>query len=434
MKIKYIFAAMLAIVTLSSCQKNEGNDPVQPGKKGEVNHMPKSAKRGICYEEILKFSEDNRKLMLPAISWTYNWGKSTSDEFASGFDAAGVDFCPMVWSGTPDVAAMRAFVEKHPNTKYLLAFNEPNLEDQANMVPSKAAELWPAVVAAAKELNLKLVSPAMNYGTLAGYSDPVKWLDEFFRQPGVSIDDIDAISVHCYMSSLGGLTGFIEKFRKYNKPVWLTEFCAWDPAPKDADAQCEYMSQALNYLEQEPLVERYSWFMLKTSAGLNKVPYNQLVTKDLTPQLTPQGEIYTMFSSFDKNTYLNTVRAIHAGEYVATSNNAILLRPTTDMEVYGAAGKNGLMLSSLGRGTELTYQVQVDNDAHSLIIHYCGYANVQLKVTIDGKEMGTFELTKNGSVTEWTSKAFPIEIKAGLHTFSIVSESGSCSYSGFEIK
>lgn len=428
MKIKYIFAAMLAIVTLSSCQKN---DPVQPGKKGEVNHMSKSPKRGICYNN---FSEGDRKLMLPAVSWTYNWGKSTYDEIAYDFDAAGVDFCPMVWTGTPDVAAMRAFVEKHPNTKYLLAFNEPNLVDQANMVPSKAAEFWPAVVAAAKELNLKLVSPAMNYGTLAGYSDPVKWLDEFFRQPGVSIDDIDAISVHCYMSSVGGLTGFIEKFRKYNKPIWLTEFCAWDPAPSSAEKQMDYMSSALNYLEQEPLVERYSWFMLKMSGGLNKTPFNQLVTTELVPQLTPQGEIYTMFSSFDKNTYLNTVRAIHAGEYVATSDNAILLRPTTDMEVYGAAGKNGLMISVFKAGLELTYQIQVDNKSSQLIMHYLSFSNSKLKVTVDGKDLGTFVLERNGSLTEWTSASLPVEIAPGLHTMVLKMETGSCSYSGFEIK
>ena len=87
------------------------------------------------------------------------------------------------------------------------------------MTPSKAAELWPSVVDLAKELNLKLVSPAMNYGTLAGYSDPIKWLDEFFAQPGVSIDDIDAISIHCYMANPQALRNYVAMFYKYNKPI-----------------------------------------------------------------------------------------------------------------------------------------------------------------------------------------------------------------------
>lgn len=430
MRLKYIFAAVFAATTLIACQPG-GNNPGTPGPKGEVNHMPKSSKRGICYNN---FNEADRKLMLPAISWTYNWGKTTSDEIAYDFDEAGVDYCPMVWSGKPDVNAMRTFIQKHPNTKYLLAFNEPNLTDQANMVPSKAAELWPDVVAAAKELNLKLVSPAMNYGTLGGYHDPCKWLDEFFRQPGVSIDDIDAISVHCYMSSVEGLKNFIELFRKYNKPVWLTEFCAWDPAPSGAEAQCDYMSNALNYLEQEPLVERYSWFMLKTGAAITKLPFNQLVTHDLEPELTMQGQIYTMFSSFDKKTYLNTVRAIHAGEYVATNSNTIVLRPTTDMSVYGAAGKNGLMINSFKAGTELTYQIQVDNKASKLTMHYCSFANAKVNVIVDGKSVGTYELERNGSLTEWTSTNLSVAMKAGMHTMVLSMESGSCSFSGFEIK
>lgn len=430
MKIRTLLLAAMAAMTLISCEDPNGGGSITPNK-GEKNYMQKSTKRGICYNN---FNEGDRALMLPAISWTYNWGKTTSDEIGYSFDAAGVDYCPMVWSGKPDVAAMKAYVEKHPGTKYLLAFNEPNLTDQANMVPSKAAELWPDVVAAAKELNLKLVSPAMNYGTLAGYSDPCKWLDEFFRQPGVSIDDIDAISVHCYMSSLGGLKGFIEKFRKYNKPVWLTEFCAWDPAPSGAEAQCDYMSQALNYLEQEPLVERYSWFMLKTNASITKLPYNQLVTHDLDPQLTPQGEIYTLFSSFDKKTYLNTCRAIHAGEYVANSNNSLILRPTTDYEVYGQAGKNGLMVNSFQTGTELTYQIYNESATSTLIMHYCSYANTQVKVTVDGHNKGTYELPRNGSLTDWTKETLSVSIGSGKHTIVLSPVSGSCAFSGFEVK
>lgn len=430
MHIRTILLAALAAVAFTACEKPNsggGDSPV----KGEANDMLKSAKRGICYNA---FSESDRALMMPAISWAYNWGKTTSDEVGNAFDAEGIDYCPMVWSGSPDVAAMRTYIEKHPNTKYLLAFNEPNLTDQANMTPTKAAELWPAVVAAAKELNLKLVSPAMNYGTLAGYSEPTKWLDEFFSQPGVSIDDIDAISIHCYMASMSGLKGFVEKFRKYNKPVWLTEFCAWDPAPSNAEVQCDYMCHCLNYLEQEPLVERYSWFMLRTAKALNSVPYNQLVDKNMPSQLTTQGEIYTMFSSFDKQTWLNTCRAIHAGEYVSTSNNAILLRPTTDYEVYGQAGKNGLMLTSFGVGTELTYQVYLDNAATSIKMHYCSYANTQLQVKVDGKDKGTFELTRNSSLTDWTVASLPIALGSGKHTISFAPVSGSCQYSGFEIK
>ena len=186
-----------------------------------MDQMPKSAKRGVSFNFLYI---TDLPLLSPYISWDYNWGNTPNEDAATWFDANEMDFCPMCWNGKYDADKIRAFVAAHPNTKYLLAFNEPNLTDQANMVPSKAAELWPPVVALAKELNLKLVSPAMNYGTLAGYSDPVKWLDEFFAQPGVSIDDVYAIAIHCYMASASAVKSYVERFEKYDKPIWMTAY------------------------------------------------------------------------------------------------------------------------------------------------------------------------------------------------------------------
>lgn len=421
MRFRYIvWSCVLSI--LVSCV-----EPVQQGDLPATSQA-KSQKRGICYNS---FSEAEMALMGPSISWAYNWGKTTSNEVATNMAQYSIDYCPMVWSGKPDIAAMQAFIAAHPNVKYLLAFNEPNLTDQANMTPVQAAELWQDVVDAAKVLNLKLVSPAMNYGTLAGYSDPIKWLDEFFAQPNVDIRDIDAISIHCYMASTSALKSFVERFRKYGKPVWLTEFCAWDPAPSSVEKQMDYMCTALNYLEQEPLVERYSWFMLKTSSSLTKVPFNQLVTHDLNPQLTPLGEIYTMFSSFDQTTYLSTCRAIHAGEYAKVEGD-IVLRPTTDYEVYGAAGKNGLMITDLREGHQLTYYLQVPK-TQTITIHHCGYVDCKVALLVDDKLTIEADLPRNSSLTEWATTEIPLTMKAGNHTLTLCLTKGSCMFSGFEI-
>ena len=428
--VHYILFSLLTGLLLLSCES-----PVTPPSNGhgddwhgEPNHMLKSPKRGICFNA---FSDGDMALLGPSVSWGYNWGKTTFEEIATGLDNYGIEYCPMVWSGKPDIPAMQEFIAAHPNVHYLLAFNEPNLTDQANMTPVQAAALWQDVVAAAKVLNLRLVSPAMNYGTLAGYSDPIKWLDEFFAQPAVDINDIDAISIHCYMASTSGLKEFVERFRKYNKPVWLTEFCAWDPAPSNADKQLDYMCTTLNYLEQEPLVERYSWFMLKTSSSLNKVPFNQLVTHDLNPQLTPQGEIYTLFSSFDQTTYLSACRAIHAGEY-AKVEGEVMLRPTTDYEVYGAAGKNGLMITDLREGTRLTYLLDTPK-SQSLTLHHCGYVDARVVITVDGKQAAEADLPRNSSVTDWTTTEIPLTIRSGKHTLTLSLSKGSCMFSGLEI-
>ena len=133
--------------------------------------MQKSAKRGVSFNFT---NIQDLPLLSPAISWSYNWANDQNSTSALWFDTNAMDFCPMCWNGSYSADKIRQYVQQHPNTKYLLGFNEPNLTDQCNMTPAQAAGPWQEVVALAKELNLKLISPAMNYGTLAGYHDPRK--------------------------------------------------------------------------------------------------------------------------------------------------------------------------------------------------------------------------------------------------------------------
>ena len=393
--------------------------------------MPKSAKRGVAFS----FTQvTDLPLMSPYISWDYNWGNTPSNDAALWFDSNEMDYCPMCWNGNYNADAIRAFVAAHPNTKYLLAFNEPNLTDQANMTPSKAAELWPPVVALAKELNLKLVSPAMNYGTLAGYSDPVKWLDEFFSQPGVDINDIYAISIHCYMSSASAVQGYVEKFEKYNKPIWMTEFCAWDPVPGSVTTQMDYMCAVLNYLEANPKVERYAWFIPRSGNKVDSPPYMQLLTHDYPADLTDLGKMYCWFSPMDKSVWLRANRPILASEYVAVANNAMPLRPSTDTEVLQQVGGKGLMITNFAAGQQLTYQVCVPENSTEFTLRYCGYSNSICEVLVDGESANYIEMPRNGSSTDWTTATSPIPMKAGNHTITLSLFSGSCYLSAFIIK
>ena len=395
--------------------------------------MPKSAKRGVAFS----FTQvTDLPLLSPYISWDYNWDNTPTEEAAMWFDANEMDYCPMCWNGSYNADNIRAFVAAHPNTKYLLAFNEPNLTDQARMTPAQAAALWAPVVALAKELNLKLVSPAMNYGTLAGYSDPIKWLDEFFTQPGVSIDDVYAISIHCYMASVSGLQGFVERFEKYNKPIWLTEFCAWDPVPGSVNTQMDYMCAALNYLETRPSVERYAWFIPRREHKYKgTAPYMELLTYDYPADLTDLGKMYCWFSPMNKEVWLKTDRTILAHEYVRVANNAMPLRVTTDAAAVALAGRDGLMITNFAAGQEIDYQLYVTTPSYgkAIELRYCGYSNSICEVLVDGESQNFIDMPRNGSSTEWVTASAPLKISQGAHTVTLKLFSGSCYLSALTI-
>ena len=422
-----IFATV--VLLFAACQPPDTPSPSD--EMNVVDAMPKSAKRGVAFS----FTQvTDLPLMSPYISWDYNWGNTPSNDAAMWFDANEMDYCPMCWNGNYNADAIRAFVAAHPNTKYLLGFNEPNLTDQANMTPAQAAAIWSPVVALAKELNLKLVSPAMNYGTLAGYSDPVKWLDEFFAQPGVSINDIDAIAIHCYMSSPSAVQAYIEKFEKYNKPIWMTEFCAWDPVPGSVTTQMDYMCAVLNYLEANPKVERYAWFIPRSGNKVDSPPYMQLLTHDYPADLTDLGKMYCWFSPMDKSVWLRANRPILASEYVAVANNAMPLRPSTDTEVLQQVGGKGLMITNFAAGQEIDYQLYLPAGSKEITLRYCGYSNSICEVLVDGVSQNYIDMPRNGSSTEWIVAKAPLSISEGKHTVTLKLFSGSCYLSAFEIK
>ena len=374
--------------------------------------MQKSAKRGVSFNFT---NIQDLPLLSPAISWSYNWANDQNSTSALWFDTNAMDFCPMCWNGSYSADKIRQYVQQHPNTKYLLGFNEPNLTDQCNMTPAQAAGPWQEVVALAKELNLKLISPAMNYGTLAGYHDPIKWFDEFFALPNVSLDDIHAIAIHCYMASPSAVKDYIKKFEKYGKPIWMTEFCAWDPVPSNVEKQMDYMCSILNHMEQNPHVERYAWFMPRTSGKVDSPPYMQLLTHGSPVELTPLGEIFTQFSSFDKNAYLALDKGVGAHQYIALKDESISLRVTDNNQLY---------IQSFMQGQWIDYHVHVQSK-QPLQIEYASIVNSQVCISIDGVAQAIVDLPKTSDLQTITTLTTTVIPPFGNHTLRLEALKGT---------
>lgn len=411
MKYNALYALMVSSCLLFACEKPDNGADGQPQNQDTtreyVTLQQKSPKRGVSFN-FGQLPENDIPLLGPACSWSYNWGSGTSNKAFEMFTEYGMDFCPMAWNANWNENTFRQFKQLHPECEYILAYNEPNLTDQANMVPTKAAEDWPRLVAIAKELNMKLIAPAMNYGTLSGYSDPWKWYDEFFSLPGISLDDVDGIAIHCYMGSAYSMKDFLDKFKKYGKPIWLTEFCNWANNNISADAQLKYMVEALNLLEADPDVFRYAWFIPRGNGEAQC--HNSLLKSNSPFDLTDLGKVFVNMSTQDKSLWYKPGQVIPAEHYTGYSDN-IHLAPCTD-EI------GVLQLTDLKKGTAVEYQIDLPKDAtYVLELRYSTYFPSPLSVILDGKELGILEL--DNTEYGWKNRKVDIPMKAGKHTLRL---------------
>ena len=224
----------------------------------------KSAKRGIAYD--LATAADLQALS-PGVSWWYGWDqKPEATVPADHVTRYLMDFVPMLWNGNFVDADIEAMLAANTSIKYLLLLNEPNLTDQANLTPDAAALLWPRYEAIAAKTGVKLVGPAITWGTMAGYADPILWLDAFYaayRAAHANRDpQIDYLAFHWYDY---GLKDQLDRLLKYGKPFWVTEMANWHNS--DGTAQIDsvakqklQMADMVQLCESRADVFRYAWF------------------------------------------------------------------------------------------------------------------------------------------------------------------------------
>ena len=141
--------------------------------------------------------------------------------------------------------------------KALLAFNEPDMQGQADMTPEKSLAIWPQLEAT----GLRLGSPAP-----AGW--PEGWLKKFMQGAKQAGRRVDFLALHWYgdvneLDAVEQLRGLLRSaWEAWQLPIWLTEFSGpgfpWFPRPCTLAGNARFARDACLMLDSLPYVERYA--------------------------------------------------------------------------------------------------------------------------------------------------------------------------------
>ncbi|MCL2061483.1 MAG: glycosyl hydrolase [Firmicutes bacterium] len=429
------------------------------------------------------------------VSWFYNWGgapgydTASRNTVAAAAEQRGLMYMPMAWdAGSGFLTTIRSYITSRLGTphevEYILAYNEPNFRRQSNLTPQAAGNAWPQFVALAKEFNLKIVSPAMNFSggeEAMGWNNPIAWLDAFFAHPNVNINDIHAISMHTYSWYPANLRYHVNLYKKYGKPIWVTEFCGWEDRgsrPSSTTLQAWYMGMGLTYLEQDNMVEKYAWYLPKGHEPQNNLPHHNLLTDvvlngtDL-PQLTHLGRIYTNLSSFDKTVWAPVGQRIEAEHMTANNQQSMASYHYTAADVAALDGSDGTKLAAIAANPRLAwqegvtfrvstdpgdhanslnifdfrtvptggwpygmepahemwveYQIQTtESRAHSLQLRYQTTQATTMHITVNGQTVPNSPHALNSA--SFTTGTFDLGmLSAGRHTIRLRVSSGNCA-------
>ena len=412
---------------------------VPPDSDTYTSNQARSTKRGICYNGIYATDFD---MLSQGICWAYNWAAS-SVGFGSALQAvsreANIVYIPIWQKGGVPEAAIRNYKNLYPEAEWILALNEPTITNEANMTPEQAAVGWVILKSLAQELNMKIAGPTMSYGNKAGWEDPIVWLDAFFAQPGVSLDDISALPIHCYYTNVSQVKSFVERFRKYGKPIWMTEFCYDLGQNPSVDMHKGFMSNVLNYFETDPLIERYSWFMFDPgNAGWENCAI-RLRSNANTGKFTDLGKVYIHFSSMDKSYHYGHNQVVPAEHYSNCNSSENVGAPdiAASVSLNVSSDTTGILeVTSFGVPKWLEYKIEpITEGNYNFIIRYASNGDSKMKIMAEGRELGEIDLPKTGGYTTWatiTTSAFPLN--AGKQDIRFATSKGMVSLNWWRYK
>jgi hypothetical protein len=203
-----------------------------------------AGKRGLAYNNATlanMFQGYNQ------VTWGYNWG------YPSGGLDSQFEFSPTLW-GLPSGAdpGWTAAVQT-PGTRHILGFNEPDLSNQANVLPAPAAQGYLTYMQPfAGTFQIGMPSVLWNRGPPAGET----WDQQFLGN--CTNCELDFAGIHWYQDCVTDwFTGNVtQAWQVLQKPLWITEFQCYGT---DAE-QASFLQTVIPWLDAQSYVARYAYF------------------------------------------------------------------------------------------------------------------------------------------------------------------------------
>ena len=203
-------------------------------------------------------------------SWYYTWAPH-HDWITT---PAGCEFVPMILGRQDVTAANLQSATTHGRT--LLGLHQPDKKGKSSLSPSAALSLWPQL----ERSGLRLGAPAVT----ANAHRQGGWLDVFmsggqardegwtsFLSTGIRVPRSSTPVTPTHPDMVSQVVAQ-HVHGRFGLPLWLTEFSliAWGGGHEVADpsVQAEFLTAANSMMAGMPFVERWGWFSLTPSSGV----------------------------------------------------------------------------------------------------------------------------------------------------------------------
>jgi Glycosyl hydrolase catalytic core len=198
------------------------------------------------------------------VSWYYDWQETTR--------CTGVEFVPQVWgdwtAGGGSWGGMSPAQLVANGATTVLAFNEPDNPGQSNLSVDQAIALWPQFDLP----GVKIGSPGTGGACCPNTGED--WLNQFMAAIAQNkLREPDIIAIHWYGWGSGEcddtsqLEAKIQWAEQWNLPIWMTEWGCYQA--ESTQVVDKFYADAIAMFKNHPLLERYAWYLSRSSSDPN---------------------------------------------------------------------------------------------------------------------------------------------------------------------